>query len=155
MALTAGQIPKVANVPNSGVGAVAASSNVVTLGADASGVDVYTAAATYGGRIYSVIANTNDTVAVNIFLWILDGATVIPLGIVNVPLSSGNLGTVSAVNMLDPSNANAALKGLAIDEQGNRYIPLKGGQKLRAGSLAGLTSAKTCWITAIGSDYQA
>ncbi len=149
--LTAGQIPKVANVPNGGVGVVAASLNIAALGADANGADVYTAGS-QGGRIYSLVGSTNDTVTSNIFVWLLDGAVVKPLGLVNVPLSSGNtLAAKFAVDFLDGVN----LPGMPIDNTGKRYIALKPNEKLRVGSLAGLTAAKSTWVTAQGADYQA
>lgn len=149
--LSAGQIPKVANVPNGGVGVIAASSNIATLGSDTNGVDVYTAG-TQGGRVYSLLGSTDDTVTSNIFLWILDGATVKPLGLVNIPLSSGNTNAARfCVDFLDGIN----IPGLPFDNTGKRYIPLKANEKLRAGSLAGLTAAKSTWVTAMGADYQA
>lgn len=149
--LAAGAIPKVANVPNGGVALIAASANTVTLGSNTNGASVYTAAATHGGRVESLTAVTDDTVTVNVFVWILRGATVIPLGLVNVPLSSGN--TFAArfnVDFLDGVN----ILGLPIDNNGKRYIPLMGSDVLRVGALANLTAAKTCWVHASGSDYQ-
>jgi len=152
MSLTNGEKPKVANVPNGGVGAIAASSNVVTLGSNTNGATIYTAAATYGGRVMSLIASTDDTVTVNVYLYILNGATVKPLGLVNIPLSSGNTQAAKlVVDFLD----GVAIPGLPIDNAGKRYIPLMGGEVLKCGSLAGLTAAKTCFVTAIGMDYQA
>ena len=70
MALTNGQIPKVANVLNSGTGKVTGSLNVVTLGSDSQGVTVYTAG-TSGSRIISLVGSTDDTVASNIFVYVL------------------------------------------------------------------------------------
>lgn len=150
MALTAGQIPIYANVPNGGVGTIAASSNTVTLGSDTNGATVYTAGSK-GGRVMSLNLTTNDTVTVNVFLWILNGASVRPLGILNVPLSAGNAANTLNINGLDP----AVLKGLPRDAMGNPYIPLQPNEVLRAGALANLTSAKTCYVTATGMDYQA
>src|ERR1017187_9404007 len=98
MSLTAGQIPIFANVPNGGVGVIAASANTVTMGADTNGATIYTAGS-HGGRVYMLVANTNDTVALNVVLYVLNSATVKPLGIVNVPLSSGNVANVLNVNM--------------------------------------------------------
>ena len=69
------------------------------LGAITNAVTVYTAGS-YGGRIESLVANTNDTAAVNVFVMLVDGSSnVYPLGIVNVPLSSGNSATVSNVDL--------------------------------------------------------
>lgn len=151
MALTEGQIPKVANVPNGGVGVIAASANTVTLGSNTNGATIYTAGAS-GGRVISLTAVTDDTVTVNVFVFIYRGSTVIPLGMVNVPLSSGNTFAAKLnVDFLDGIN----LVGLPIDNTGKRYIPLMPNDVLKCGSLANLTAAKTCWVHASGNDYQA
>lgn len=151
MALSAGQIPLVANVPNGGVALIAASSNTVTIGVDTNGATAYTAGAE-GGRIMSLTGVTDDTVTVNVFVWILRGATVIPLGLVNIPLSSGNTNAARFnVDFLDSIN----IVGLPIDNTGKRYIPLMPNDVLRVGALANLTAAKTAWVHASGNDYQA
>lgn len=150
MALSAGQIPKVANVPNGGVGVIAASSNTVTLGSNTNGATAYTAG-TAGGRVMSLTAVTDDTVTVNVFVYIYRGSTVIPLGLVNVPLSSGNTNAARFnVDFLDGIN----IVGLPIDNTGKRYIPLMPNDVLKVGALANLTAAKTCWVQASGNDYQ-
>lgn len=149
MALTAGQIPKVANVLNSGVGVVSASSNVVTLGSNTNGATVYTAGAS-GSRIISLVASSDDTVASNIFIFILRGATVQPLGLVPVAASAGNVTGTRNNDMLNGTN----IPGLPVDNTGRQYISLMPNDVLKAGSLAGLTSAKSVYITAQGLDYQ-
>ena len=150
MSLSAGQIPKVANVPNGGVGVIAASSNTVTLGSNTNGATAYTAG-TAGGRVMSLTAVTDDTVTVNVFVYIYRGSTVIPLGLVNVPLSSGNTNAARFnVDFLDGIN----IVGLPIDNTGKRYIPLMPNDLLKVGALANLTAAKTCWVQASGNDYQ-
>lgn len=151
MALSAGQIPLVANVPNGGVALIAASANTVTLGSNTNGLAIYTAG-TEGGRVMSLTAVTDDTVTVNVFIYIYRGSTVIPLGLVNVPLSSGNtFAAKSNVDFLDGVN----ILGLPIDSTGKRYIPLMANDVLKCGALANLTAAKTCWVHASGNDYQA
>jgi len=150
MSLSVGQIPKVANVPNGGVALIAASSNTVTLGTDTNGATAYTAG-TAGGRVMSLTAVTDDTVTVNVFVYIYRGTTVIPLGLVNVPLSSGNTNAARFnVDFLDGIN----IVGLPIDNTGKRYIPLMPNDVLKVGALANLTAAKTCWVQASGNDYQ-
>jgi hypothetical protein len=150
MALSAGQIPKVANVPNGGVALIAASANTVTLGSNTNGATAYTAG-TAGGRVMSLTAVTDDTVTVNVFVYIYRGSTVIPLGLVNVPLSSGNTNAARFnVDFLDGIN----IVGLPIDNTGKRYIPLLPGDVLKVGALVNLTAAKTCWVHASGNDYQ-
>lgn len=150
MSLSAGQIPLVANVPNGGVALIAASSNTVTLGSNTNGATIYTAGAS-GGRVYMLTAVTDDTVTVNVFIYIFRGSTVIPIGLVNVPLSSGNTNAARFnVNFLDGSN----ILGLVRDNASNFYIPLMANDVLKCGALANLTAGKTCWVQAQGADYQ-
>ncbi len=147
--LTAGMIPKVANVPNGGVG-VLTGTTIGTLGSNTNGVTIYTAG-TQGGRVMSLTAVTDDTVTVNVFIYILRGSTVIPIGLVNVPLSSGNtFATKTNVDFLSTLN----IVGLPLDSIGRQYIPLMPNDVLKASTLANLTALKTCWITGHGSDYQ-
>lgn len=151
MSLSSGQIPKYANVPNGGVALIAASANTVTLGSNTNAATIYTAGS-QGGRVYSLTGVTDDTVTVNVFLFIYRGSTVIPIGLVNIPLSSGNTQAAKLnVNFLDGVN----IVGLPLDNQGNRYIPLMPNDVLKCGALANLTAAKTCWVQGQGSDYQA
>ena len=150
MALTAGELLKLANVPNGGVGLIVASANTVTLGSNTNGATCYTAGAS-GGRVMSLTAVTDDTVNVNVFVYIYRGTTVIPLGLVNVPLSSGNTNAARFnVDFLDGIN----IVGLPIDNNFKRYIPLMPNDVLKVGALANLTAAKTCWVKADGNDYQ-
>lgn len=150
MTLTNGQIPIVANVPNGGVGLIQESANTVTLGNNTSGVTVYTTG-TKGGRIMSLTAVTDDTVTVNVFVWILRSSTVIPLGLVNVPLSAGNTNAARFnVDFLNGAN----ILGLPVDNSGRQYIPLMPNDQLRVGSLGNLSSSKTVWVHASGNDYQ-
>lgn len=149
MSLTAGQIPKLANVLNGGVG-VLTGTTIGTLGSNTNGVTIYTAGAS-GGRVLSLMASTDDTVTVNVFLYILRSSTVIPIGMVNIPLSSGNTNAARfPVDFLNGSN----LPGLPIDNTGRQYIPLLANDVLRATSLANLTAARSAWINASGADYQ-
>jgi hypothetical protein len=149
--LTAGQIPRVANIPNGGVALITGVSNITVLGVATNGATAYTAG-TSGGRVTSLTAVTDDTVTINVFVYIYRGSTVIPIGLVNVPLSSGNTNAARFnVDFLDGIN----IVGLPIDNTGKRYIPLMANDILKVGSLAGLSLTKTCWVHASGNDYQA
>lgn len=149
MALLAGQIPIVANVVKSGIG-VLTGTTIGTLGSNTNGVTIYTAGAS-GGRVLSLMSSTDDTVTSNLFLYILRGATVVPIGMVNVPLSSGNTNAARfPVDFLNGTN----LPGLPIDNTGRQYIPLIANDVLRATTLANLTAAKSVWVTAHCADYQ-
>lgn len=150
MALTAGQIPKVANVLNGGV-ATLTGTTIGTLGSNTNGVTGYTSGAS-GGRVISLMATTDDTVTVNVFIYIFRGSTVIPIGMANIPLSSGN--TFAArfpVDFLNGTN----LPGLPVDNTGRQYISLSAGDVLKFTTLANLSAAKSAFISISGLDYQA
>jgi len=150
MPLSNGQIPVLANVPNSGV-AVLSGSTTGALGFNTSGVTIYTAGS-LGGRVYSLMGFTNDTVTINVWVYILRGSTVLPVGLVNIPLSAGNTNAARFnTDFLDGIN----ILGLPLDNTGKRYIPLQGNDVLRASTLANLTAARAAWIVAHGADYQA
>lgn len=143
-----GQIPTLANIINSGVGVLTGTTQG-TLGSNANGVTIYTAGAS-GGRVYSLTGVTSSIITVNTYIYILKGATVIPIGLVNIPLSSGN--TFPArfnVDYLDGVN----ILGLPQDNTGKRYIPLQPNDVLRATTLANIASG-SAWLTAHGADYQ-
>lgn len=149
MGLTTGQIPRLANVLNGGVG-VLTGTTIGTLGSNTNGVTIYTAGS-QGGRVISLLGNTDDTVTINVFLYIYRGTTVIPIGMVNIPLSSGNTNAARfPVDFLNGTN----LPGLPIDNTGRQYIPLLANDVLKATTLANLTAAKSAWLTASGADYQ-
>lgn len=149
MALTAGQVPVLANVPNSGV-AVVTGTTIGTLGSDTNGVVAYTAGS-LGGRVYSLTGVTNSTVIVNTYVYILRGSTVVPIGLVSIPLSSGNtLAVKTNVDYLDGVN----IVGLPLDNTGKRYIPLQGGDKLKVSTIINI-AAGSAWVSAHGADYQA
>ena len=149
MALTNGQIPILANVPNSGV-AQLSGTTLGALGADTNGITVYTAGSLCG-RVYSLIGTTNDTVTTNVWVYILRGTTVLPIGLVNIPLSAGN--TNAARFNTDFLNGINIL-GLPLDNTGNRYIPLQPNDRIKVSTLANLSATKSAWIVANGADYQ-
>lgn len=148
MALTDGQIPKLANVINGGLAVLTGATTAGVLGTNNGGQTVYTPGA-FGGRVYSLIASTNHTIATVFFVYILKGGTMVkPVGIINNAISAGN---ISATKNTDCLN-NVQILGLPIDNTGKVYIPLEGDEILRVSYLT--LSANNIWITAMGLDYQ-
>ena len=151
MSLPAGSLVRVANQPSGGF-AVLTGTTIGTLGSNTNGTTIETAG-TYGTRVIALTATTNDTVTVNVFLYILrGGSTVIPIGLVNIPVSSGNTFAARfAVDFLNGTN----IPGLPLDNTGRQYIPLLAGDALRATTLANLTASTSCFIQAMALDYLA
>jgi hypothetical protein len=148
MALPNSAIIKVANVPNSGVG-VLTGTTVGTLGSNTNGTTIYTAGAN-GGRVISLTGTTNDTVTINVFVYILRSNAVIPVGLVNIPVSSGNTNAARfSVDFLNGIN----IPGLPIDNTGRQYIPMMPNDVLRATTLANLSGATSAYLFANGMDY--
>lgn len=150
MGLTNGQIPILANVLNSGVAVLFSATTVGTLGSDTNGVGAYTAG-TLGGRVYSVMGSTTFSTAIsNVFTYILrNNSTVIPLGLVPMAISAGNVSATRNIDFLDGVN----ITGLPLDNTGKRYIPLMPNDVLKFSTLASLTTFRT-FITCHGADYQ-
>ena len=154
MSLAAVNLPKYCTVLNGGIGVLGTGAS--TVGATLIGVDgiaadakvVYTAGA-FGGMVESLMCSINDTAAVNVIVYELDGATVHPLGIVNVPISSGNLGTVPNVDLIN------GLIGLPINSVYKKYIPLKANMTVKVAVLAAMTANKYCYVHSSGVDFVA
>lgn len=154
MSLETVNMPKYATVLNGGIGVLGTGAS--TVGATAIGIDGIAAdakvtyiAGAFGGIIESLMASTDDTAAVNVIVYLLDGTTVHPLGIVNVPLNSGNLGTVANVDILN------GLVGLPVNTQSKKYIPMRAGMTLKVAVLAAMTANKSVWVKTTGVDYVA
>lgn len=150
MAISLAEKAVYARTINVGVGTLNAAT-AGTLGTTTNAVTVYTAGA-YGGRIESLVANTDDTAAVNLFVFLVDGSSAVyPLGIVNVPINSGNASTAINVDILDGTGVR--LNGMLIDVTGKRYISIPASWTLRVSTLANMTAAKKCHVTAQGFDF--
>ena len=149
MALNANQIPIYAITPKTAVANLNAAS-AGALGTTTNAVTVVTAGAN-GSRVYSLIASTTDTAAVNLYIQIVDtGGTVVrPIGQVNVPLRSGDTASTLMVDCLDP----IIVKGLPVDNTGKRYIELGATETLRVSTVANMTAAKNCYVSAQYADY--
>ena len=147
MALTNGQIPILANVLNSGV-AVLTGTTASSAGVDTFGFPAYTAG-TLGGRVYSVMGSSTALIN-NVFTYILrNNSIVVPLGLVPVAASAGNVTGTRNIDFLDGVN----IAGLPLDNTGKRYIPMMPNDVLKFSALSTLAAAKI-FITCHGADYQ-
>lgn len=150
MSLNANQIPVYSITPRTSVADLNAAS-AGALGSTSNAVTCFSASAS-GSRVYSLIATTTDTVAVNLFLQIVgsDGTTVKPIGQINVPANSGNIASTLVVDCLN----STVVVGLPIDNTGKRYVELGASETLRVSVVANMTATKHCYVTAQGADYQ-
>lgn len=150
MSLNPNQIPRYAVMPKTSVGTLNAAT-AGAMGVDTNGVTIFTADTNVGSRVYSLMLNTDDTAAVNCFIYILRSGTVMPLGMVNVPLSSGNTAALANIDAL--AGSGVSLLGLPVDNTGKRYIEMQANDVLKMSCLATMTAAKKCYGMAMGADY--
>jgi hypothetical protein len=142
MALQTYEIPKYYTTPYRKVGVLNAAS-AGALGADTNGVSIHTF--TNDGLLHSVQISSDDTAAVNVFLYLKTGSTYIPLGIINVPASSGNSGSVGSVDGL--AGSGVSIVGGWIEMNGKRVEFVPAGYELKCAVLANMTSGKKCHVT--------
>lgn len=102
--------------------------------------------------VKAIIVTSNDTVAVNLKVYITRSAVDYLLGTVPIPTLSGTDGATAAVDLLD-LNSTTSILGLPLDNVGKPYIPMKTGDTLKIGCLATMTAAKTCTASVFGEDY--
>jgi hypothetical protein len=105
-----------------------------------------------GCRVTSMIFSTTDSAAVNAFI-VLNGnggaGTLSVVGQVNIPLTSGTVASVLAVDGLNPS----VTVGLPIDNNGKRFIHMETGDVLYIGVVATMTSGKILQATVMYEQY--
>ncbi len=100
-------------------------------------------ASTFGSKIFSINVTSDDTVAVDLEVYMHDGTTAYLLATVTVPTLSGTDGFTPAMNLL------ASVPGA--DGDGELFIP--SGYKMQVGPKAAVTAAKTVTIVCLGGDY--
>ena len=144
MALSAKHKPVYAPLPKTSVGVLNAAS-AGALNSLTNAVTVLTAG-TGGCMVDALTAVSNDTAAVNLFVFIVgsDGVTVKPLFQVNVPINSGNGANILNVDVLNSSVS----VGTLIDNTVKRLVRLGPSESLRISTLANMTAAKICAVTA-------
>jgi hypothetical protein len=152
MSLAAENKPKYATVLNGSVGVLGTGASTVgatALTADGIAADakaIYTAGA-YGGIVESITLVTDDTAAVQARLYILDGATVKPLGSISIPLRSGDTAAAVAVDGM------ATIPSLPLNSVYKKYIPLKANCVLKLAVSVAMTANKYLIGTTTGVDF--
>lgn len=137
----------------SGVGSAVNATGAATLGSNTNAVTIYTGAATYGSIVTSLMFNTDDTAVGNAYVFIYNGSSVRPLGMVHIPIQSGDIGGAAGAAAVDAlAGSGNSLIGLPVDSNGKRYIPLEPGEVLKFGMKAAPTAGKTFFATALVLD---
>jgi hypothetical protein len=146
--------PKYAKTLNGGVAVLGTGAS--TVGATAINVDgiaadakvVYTFGP-YGGFCEALMISTNDTAAVNAIIYMMDGATVHHLAVVNIPIASGTNGTAPNVDVIN------AIQGLPINPLFKKVIQGKPNVTIKVAVLAAMTANKILIAKSSGIDFEA
>lgn len=127
----------------------AINSTLVTIvNADAQTFKTAFTAGTNGSLITAIIVSSNDTSNRDITINITRSATNFQLTQISIPLTSGTVNSVPAVNIL----GSAQFPGLELDANGNPIIRLKSGDTLTVNAPVTVTTAKTITIFCAGED---
>lgn len=119
MALNENNKPIFASVPKAGSGGATDATATGSWNDDTNGVTIYTAPSLNGGAVItSIVATTDEAANRDILVYILDGAEVVNLGAVSVPLGSGESSGVAPYDVL------ANIKGTRTDQSGNTVLDL-------------------------------
>lgn len=153
MAITQKDKPIFFTDQKSGVGSAVNATGAGTLGSNTNAVTIYTGATTYGSMVTSLLFNTDDTTAGNAYVFIYNGSSVRPLGMVHIPIQSGDIGGLTGAPVVDAlAGSGNSLIGLPRDAQGKYYIMLDDGEVLKFAMKAAPTSGKTFYATALVLD---
>jgi hypothetical protein len=122
-----------------------------TLGNDTNGVSIYSCANAKGAKIPYLVIHTNDTVAKTVHFYLKKSSTIIPIGTVAVPASSGNTGTSFPIDALSA----LGMPGLQFDSVGKPYLEVENGCELKFILIsANGSSLTTVYITAGIQEYE-
>lgn len=150
MAITQKDLVKFFTTQKSGVGTRVNGDGAGTLGSNTNGATIYTGATTYGSIVTSLLFSSDDTAAMQAYVYIYNGSSVRPLGIVNIPIQSGDI--LTAPNIDGLSGSGITLIGLPRDSNGKQFIPLEAGEVLKFSMKAAVTATKTVHCTALVLD---
>jgi hypothetical protein len=121
-----------------------------TTGSVASSLKVIATAGTNDSIIRLISATSDDTVAHDVLLFLVDASSnKYLLGAVAVAAGSGSSSATSPVNLLDKTK----LTFLPVDIEGNTFLRLKNGWTLQVGLLTQVSAGKTLTINSTSEDF--
>jgi hypothetical protein len=123
---------------------------VQILPADASNLKTIATGGANGTKIVGLMVTSSDTAARDVTWGITTSAVFFPLGTVTIPITSGQVNSAAAVNLMDLTKT----PGLPLDGDGNPFVFLSSASDtLQIKALTTVTAAKEIDITAIGGDF--
>jgi len=102
-----------------------------------------------GSKIVAVGTSSDDSATEDLQLWFNNGTIDILLGTKTIPITAGFITGTPAFNWFD----GIQIPWLPIDKDGQRYLILPAAGLLKIGAKVTVTTAKTLYTTAIGSDF--
>lgn len=145
MAIEIDEKPWYHNIIYKKVAKFPASTSAGSLGSDSNGVAIHTF--TNQGFVASVKCSSSDATNNGVFLYVLDGSTVIPEGIVSIPLNSGN--SLSVANVDGLANSGVTSIGDWIEQNGKRVIPCSSGQVFKAALQTATAASEEIYVTCV------
>lgn len=107
-------------------------------------ITTFITAGTNGSKIEWINAVTSDTAINNVTFYLYNGTTSFPIGVVQVPIGSGNTYSTPPLSIF----ASVNLPSLTYDANGNKFLYLPSGWSVQVSVLAAVTSAKQLTLTA-------
>jgi hypothetical protein len=102
-----------------------------------------------GSKINAIGIASTDTAARDIQLYVTKGGVDYLLCTIAIPINSGNVNNVPAVDPLAHANA----PWIRTDENGAKYLLLESGAVLKAKALTTVTAAKAIQFAMSGGDF--
>lgn len=131
--------PVIVQTPKHGV--------VQILPADASNLKTVATAGTNGSKLTSLMATSSDTAARDLTAGVSRSGTFYPLGTVTVAITAGQIAATGGVDVL------AAIAGLPVDNDGQRYLFLESGDTFDVKALTTVTAAKAISLHSVHGDF--
>lgn len=130
--------PSFASTPKLGV--------VQIVNADASALKTLFSAGASGSKLLAVIANSDDTSARVVQVYVTRSGTDYLIGAGSVTTLAGTDGSTNTVNLL------GLCVGLPVDNDGQRFLYLESGDVVKVKSTTTVTAAKTVHVSAVAAD---
>ena len=102
-----------------------------------------------GTKVTGLFATSTDTVARDVQITVVNGATTYVLTTVTTAINAGNVAGTAPVNLLSTTN----FPGLPVDSDGNPYFYCESTDTLKVGVLVTVTSGKFVNVTAVAADF--
>ena len=148
--------PVFVQFPNNGKAQIINGSGFYVIAADGASVTntvlLYTCETTNGAasKIVSITASSNDTVARDVTVFLINASKAYPITTVTLPINAGTSAATAPVALMTP----ITMPGYPLDSDGNPYLTCVTGDTIRVGvPTAVVTATKVISVIAVAADY--